>query len=96
MNISHEMSTAQPLAPQIQAAITKKVADVSVQGLESSTDDQAHLSGAAALASQASSVSDVRQEKVAAVQAAIANGTYNVPQSDVAQSLMDHMLGKKA
>lgn len=96
MNISHEMSTAQPPAPQIQAAVAKRVADGSVLDLDSAAEDQAHLSGSASLASQAASVPDVRQEKVAAVQVALESGTYNVPSSDVAQSLIDQMLGKKA
>lgn len=96
MIISHDMPTAQPLAPQIQTIVADKVASGSVLGLENVTEDMAHLSEAASLTSQASSTSDVRFDKVATVQAAIAGGTYNVPSTDVAQSLVDHMLGKKS
>jgi negative regulator of flagellin synthesis FlgM len=96
MNISQDMQTAQPIVSQVQAAVAKKASDNVATGLEPAVSDQAHLSGAASLASQAASVPDVRQEKVAVVQVAIADGTYNVKSSDVAQSLMDQMLGEKA
>ena len=42
--------------------------------------------------SQAASGEDVRTEKVAAVQAALAAGTYNVPASAVASKMVDAML----
>lgn len=56
--------------------------------------DEATLSSAASAAAQAAPDSDVRMEKVAAVQKALAEGTYNVPASDVANRMMDAMLGK--
>ena len=54
--------------------------------------DRATLSDAANEVSQAASGEDVRTEKVAAVQAALAAGTYNVPASAVASKLVDAML----
>lgn len=54
--------------------------------------DHATLSSAGAEVSQASSGSDVRMQKVAAVQAALAAGTYSVPASAVAGKLIDSML----
>jgi flagellar biosynthesis anti-sigma factor FlgM len=36
---------------------------------------------------------DARTEKVAAIQAALAQGTYNVPESAVASKMVDAMLG---
>ena len=100
MNISHEVSTARSLTPQIQAAVIPKVADALVHFQEASSqasaEDQVNLNDVALLASSATNASDIRYEKVAAVQAALASGTYKVPSSDVAQSLIDHMLGKKA
>jgi negative regulator of flagellin synthesis FlgM len=54
--------------------------------------DETHLSQAAVLASASSSVSDVRLEKVAAIQQALASGTYAVSPSDVAGKLIDHLL----
>lgn len=96
MNISQEMPTVRPVMPPIPAAVAPRIADCSAEAPVSSTADQATLSSAASLASQAASVPDVRQEKVAAIQAALAGGTYSVSSQDVAQSMMDHMLGKKA
>ncbi|HTV04974.1 MAG TPA: flagellar biosynthesis anti-sigma factor FlgM [Acidobacteriaceae bacterium] len=95
MNISHELQTARAMTSQIEVAATRKASDAPVVEPESSQSDQAHLSGAAALVSQAVSAPDVRQEKVTAVQAAIVNGTYSVKSSDVAQSVIDHMMGNK-
>ena len=53
--------------------------------------DQANLSTAAQAVSQALSLPDVRQEKIEAVQGAIANGSYDVPSSQVAASLMQYL-----
>lgn len=59
----------------------------------STSADQAHLSVAASLVSQAASLPDVRAEKVQSIQAAIASGNYHVSSSDVAQSLINRLLG---
>lgn len=56
--------------------------------------DQASLSTAASAAAQAAPDSDVRMEKVAQIQQALAAGTYNVPASAVADKMMSQMLGK--
>ncbi|HLY39866.1 MAG TPA: flagellar biosynthesis anti-sigma factor FlgM [Terracidiphilus sp.] len=52
--------------------------------------DHATLSAAATEVSQGSS--DVRMDKVAAVQAALAAGTYEVPAAAVAKKVVDAML----
>ena len=54
--------------------------------------DHATLSSAASEMAQAVSGEGVRSEKVAAVQAALASGTYNVPASAVASKLVDAMM----
>lgn len=54
--------------------------------------DRATLSSAANEMSQAVSGEGVRMEKVAAVQSALAAGTYNVPASAVASKLVDVMM----
>lgn len=54
--------------------------------------DRATLSNVASEVSQTVSDEGVRTEKVAAVQAALAQGTYNVPASAVAAKLVDAML----
>ena len=55
--------------------------------------DHATLSSAGAEVAQASTESDVRMEKVAAVQSALAAGNYSVPASAVAGKMIDSMLG---
>jgi hypothetical protein len=40
--------------------------------------------------------SDVRMDKVASIQAALASGTYNVPASAVASKMVDSMMGVKS
>jgi len=58
------------------------------------SDDTATLSAAASLAASAAPDSDVRMDKVTAIQQALASGTYNVPASEVAGRMIDHMLGQ--
>lgn len=54
--------------------------------------DQASLSAVGALVAKASAGSDVRTEKVAALQQAISSGTYHVPASAVASKIVDSLL----
>jgi negative regulator of flagellin synthesis FlgM len=54
--------------------------------------DTATISSAALSAAAASGISDVRTDKVAAIQQALASGTYAVSPSDVAGKLIDHLL----
>lgn len=54
--------------------------------------DSATLSNAGAEISQGASGSEIRPEKVASIQAAIAAGTYHVPASAVAGKVVDAML----
>ena len=96
MNITQDMQPVQPIAPEIQVSAAGKALNGSSAEPQASGNDQTRLSGAASLASRAASLPDVRQEKVAAVQTAIGNGTYSVSANDVAQSLIGHMLGKQA
>lgn len=56
-------------------------------------NDSATVSHAANEVSQALSDGGVRPEKVAAIQSALAAGTYDVPASAVASKLVDAMLG---
>ena len=55
--------------------------------------DETSLSPASALLSQALKVNDARLEKVAALRQSIADGTYNVPSADVANKLVQTLLG---
>jgi negative regulator of flagellin synthesis FlgM len=56
--------------------------------------DEATLSSAASVAAAAAPDSDVRMDKVTAIQQAVAGGTYNVPTSEVAGKMIDFMLGR--
>jgi flagellar biosynthesis anti-sigma factor FlgM len=55
--------------------------------------DHATLSNAGSEVSQTAADSDVRMDKVAAVRAALAAGTYSVPASAVAGKVVEAMLG---
>jgi flagellar biosynthesis anti-sigma factor FlgM len=80
------VNPAVPSAPQGKSA----GATVGMSGLDS---DRATLSSAGNEVSQAVSGEDVRTDKVAAVQAALAAGTYDVPASAVASKMVDAMFG---
>ena len=56
--------------------------------------DLATLSSAGSEVSQSASADEVRMEKVAAVQAVLASGSYNVPASAVASKMVDAMLAR--
>jgi negative regulator of flagellin synthesis FlgM len=56
------------------------------------SSDRATFSSAGSEAAQASAGSDVRMDKVASIQSALAAGTYNVPASAVASKMVDAML----
>ncbi|MGB6191133.1 MAG: flagellar biosynthesis anti-sigma factor FlgM [Terracidiphilus sp.] len=57
--------------------------------------DQATVSSAGTEALRGTGEADVRMEKVVAVQAAMAAGTYSVPASEVASKVIDSMLVAK-
>lgn len=60
------------------------------------TGDHATLSSAASQAASASEDSTVRMDKVAAIQNALAAGSYHIPASAVAARVVDSMLGNAA
>jgi negative regulator of flagellin synthesis FlgM len=56
--------------------------------------DRTEVSTAASLAQRAMEATDVRMDKVATVQQALANGTFNVSPEDLAGKLFQQMTGK--
>ena len=57
------------------------------------TSDRATFSSAGSEVSLTAAEPEVRADKVASIQAAIAAGTYNVPASAVASKVVDSMMG---
>ncbi|MGC2162435.1 MAG: flagellar biosynthesis anti-sigma factor FlgM [Silvibacterium sp.] len=95
MNIRNDLQPIQPVLGDTQVSAAPKTSGSAAAASSVTNSDQAHLSGAASLASHAASLSDVRSEKVASIQAAIAGGSYSVSSTNVAQSMMGHMLGSQ-
>lgn len=97
MNIRSDLQAVQSASSDTALSSVQRAAanpGTHLDSVSTSTSaDQAHLSAAASLVSQAASLSDVRLEKVQSIQAAIASGNYHVSSSDVAQSLINHLLG---
>ena len=80
-------SQAAPAAPQTRSN--------NAVGGSALTSDRATLSSAGSEVSLTAADSGVRTDKVAAVQSALAAGTYNVPSSAVASKMVDAMLGSE-
>lgn len=80
------VSGTQPAAAEVPArnAIATPEAGLS--------QDLAQLSSIGTQVAQSASASDVRLDKVAAIQSALQSGTYQVPASDVAQKIVDSMI----
>jgi flagellar biosynthesis anti-sigma factor FlgM len=95
MNVQNDLQGLQQLfsSPEVRQG-TGKAGAAQAEGVGTG-GDQASLSTAASAASTAAADSDVRMEKVAAVQQALLHGTYQVPASEVANKMIDHMLGKQ-
>jgi negative regulator of flagellin synthesis FlgM len=94
MNINSNLQGLQQLlSTQEVSQPAGKAGASDARGVQADTD-QATLSSAASAAAAAAPDSDVRMEKVVAIQQALASGTYNVPASEVAGKMIDQMLGK--
>ncbi|MBB6147245.1 negative regulator of flagellin synthesis FlgM [Silvibacterium bohemicum] len=83
-----------PAASTTETASTAARTTASQPAAAESAIDQAHLSAAANIMSQAAGQTDVRMDKVASVQAALASGSYQVSSAQVAGKLIDQMLGE--
>lgn len=93
MKVTNELQGLEQIVPARE--IAKAGAAGQAQGTAgSAAADEATLSSAASLAAQAAPDSDVRMEKVVQVQQAMATGSYDVPASDVANKMIERMLGK--
>lgn len=95
MNVNNDLQGLQGIFPsqEVEKSQVGKSGSTATPASASATD-QATLSTAASAAAQAASDSDVRMDKVTAIQQALAAGTYSVPAVDVADRMISHMLGK--
>lgn len=78
--------------PQTPASAATPVRNGATAGTAAAAADHATLSQAASQAAQTSAGDDVRMDKVTAIQAALASGTYSVPATAVASRMVDAML----
>lgn len=81
------------LGVQTPPAAAQSKSGTSAAAANPLTSDRATLSNAASEVAQTASDADVRMDKVAGIQAALAAGTYSVPASAVAAKMVDSMLG---
>jgi negative regulator of flagellin synthesis FlgM len=91
-NLQQVLSSITPAAtqPAAESANAQKQNDVSKAHTEQA--DQTNLSSTGGLIAHALEGSDTRTGKVAALQQAIASGTYSVSSSDVAGKMIDSLL----
>ncbi len=95
MNIHSNLN---PIAPNLPDSPSSRIGAVGNAAAPAAAPsgsfdpDQTHLSQAAVAASATSSLSDVRLDKVASIQQALASGSYSVSPSDLAGKLIDHLL----
>jgi flagellar biosynthesis anti-sigma factor FlgM len=97
MNINdglHNLPEATGVTETSRISPVQRQTSVSSPGTGAMAQDSADVSAAADLANKAMQAADVRMDKVAAVQQAINNGTYNVSPEDVAEKLVRQMIGK--
>ncbi|MDR3751881.1 MAG: flagellar biosynthesis anti-sigma factor FlgM [Terracidiphilus sp.] len=83
------------VAPAAPAATQQTKSSSSAASGSALSSDLATFSSAGSEASLTATESGVRTDKVTAVQAALAAGTYNVPASAVASKVVDAMLGSQ-
>ncbi|MGB9032630.1 MAG: flagellar biosynthesis anti-sigma factor FlgM [Acidobacteriaceae bacterium] len=94
MNVSNNLQALQQLFSSPEVTETAAKTNAAVAQKADAGADQATLSTAASLAAAAAPDSDVRMEKVAEIQQALASGTYNVPAAAVAGKMIDQLLGR--
>jgi len=101
MSYSSEIGSLQGTINSVRPTEAKPAAQTSIsdsgtrgaqQPIQNEYVDQASLSSAGGLMAQALESPDVRLDKVASLQQAIANGSYNVSSSDVADKMIESLL----
>ncbi|MEO6817783.1 MAG: flagellar biosynthesis anti-sigma factor FlgM [Edaphobacter sp.] len=92
-NLQQALSSIAPTQPASQATESTEASQQrNVGAAPAKQADHTNLSSAGGVIAHALEGSDVRSEKVAALQQAIASGSYNVSSSDVAGKMIDSLL----
>jgi negative regulator of flagellin synthesis FlgM len=100
MNVKDGLHNVQPAPGTIGTSPVSSVSETQRQSqLSNSAEvavagDRTEVSTAASLANRAMTIPDTRMDKVAAVQQALASGTYSVSADDVSAKIVSHMLGQ--
>jgi negative regulator of flagellin synthesis FlgM len=94
MNVKNDLQGLQEIFSSREVTRSRSGEAPPATDLTADTRDEATLTSAATLAAQTAAGSDVRLEKVAEVQEALAEGRYTVPSTEVAGKLIDQMLRK--
>jgi negative regulator of flagellin synthesis FlgM len=92
MNIRNGIDNLSQLFPSQKAAVGAAPQNVGSSRDNNLTSDKANLSAAASQLAQSGTESDVRLDKVASIQNALAAGTYQVPASEVAKKVVSALL----
>ncbi len=79
---------------QSSSQVTPQVRSGTASGASALFNDRATLSSAGSEVSQMAADPEIRMDKVAAIQSALASGTYHVPASAVASKILDSMMGR--
>jgi flagellar biosynthesis anti-sigma factor FlgM len=87
------LKTLLGVTPAAPSATSRAQAGRQAEG-GSLSSDRATLSSAGTEVAQGAADGDVRAEKVAEIQAALAAGNYSVPASAVASKVVDAMMGR--
>jgi len=95
VSLQHTINSSAPqeATPTVQATVSKSVAKEGQSIANVGHDDQTNLSSTGGLVAQALESSDVRSAKVTALQQAIEAGSYSVSPSDVADKIIQSLLG---
>ena len=90
MNVQNDLQVIPQVAGPTEVSGAKPPASQS-SGEALDKTDEPHLSTASHLVSQALALPEVRAEKIASIQSALASGSYQVSSSDVAAKMIDHL-----
>lgn len=93
MNVRNDIENLSQILPSQTAPVSPPAKSGNSQPTAGSHTDTAQLSAVGTQAAQSSEVPEVRLDKVASIQAALQAGTYQVPAADVAQKVIESMLG---